>query len=360
MEKNKKKIVISGWYGPGNIGDEAILQALINELKNKYKNADITVLSFNPKYNKRIHKIKAVYQIPSSIKRWLWSIFTLNFFKTFKIIRECDIFIMGGGGFLSDWPNKNVPKQWLKQFKIVKFLDKNKKTYIYKMGVGPFIYENNKKLVKNCLNKYVDEIIVREKFSYNELKKIGINKEIKIEIDPVAVMDSKKFLKNNYVEYKTIGVIYTKYFNNDELKWKKLLNLFEYQIDIILKNGFNVKLLFFQSGIEKQLADCFKNKFGNKIEIIFLNNFVDAFNEIQRCQGIISFRLHGNIISYNLKKPFLPIIYHYKTAGFLELINFDKEVIEVGDGINWKNFSDKNIWLKNTKIFLERLSKDNF
>lgn len=355
MEKNKTKIVISGWYGPGNIGDEAILQALIEEFKNKYKYVDITVLSFNPKYNKKIHQINTVYQIPSSIKRWIWSIITLNFFKTFKALKKCDVFIMGGGGFLSDWPNKDVPKQWLKQFKIIKFLGKKKKTYIYKMGVGPFVKKYNEKLVKKYVDNYVDEIIVREKYSYKELKRIGINKNINIEIDPVATMDSEKYITKDVTDDKIIGIIYTKYFNDDKEKWEKLFHLYKKQISIILKKGFKVRLLFFQPSFEMDLAERFKKIFSDKVEMLFLKDFKEAFNELQKCKGIISFRLHGNIMAYNLNKPFLPIIYHYKTAGFLDLINYDKEVIEVGDGFNWKNFSDEKEWINETVSFLESL-----
>ena len=35
----KKKILISGWYGFGNVGDEAILQALIDDFEKKFEGA---------------------------------------------------------------------------------------------------------------------------------------------------------------------------------------------------------------------------------------------------------------------------------------------------------------------------------
>ena len=42
------KIVISGYYGFDNLGDEAILKAIITSLKKVDSTIDITVLSNNP------------------------------------------------------------------------------------------------------------------------------------------------------------------------------------------------------------------------------------------------------------------------------------------------------------------------
>jgi polysaccharide pyruvyl transferase WcaK-like protein len=40
------KIVISGFYGLGNTGDEAILEAIIDNLRAALPNPDITVFAF--------------------------------------------------------------------------------------------------------------------------------------------------------------------------------------------------------------------------------------------------------------------------------------------------------------------------
>ena len=53
-----KKVVISGYYGADNFGDEAILETLVQHLKNN--NAEITVLSTNPDKTSKIHAVNSV------------------------------------------------------------------------------------------------------------------------------------------------------------------------------------------------------------------------------------------------------------------------------------------------------------
>ena len=49
-------IVISGFYGLGNTGDEAILEAIIYNLRDGLENPDITVFSLSPEKTAREHE----------------------------------------------------------------------------------------------------------------------------------------------------------------------------------------------------------------------------------------------------------------------------------------------------------------
>ena len=53
-------IVISGYYGFGNAGDEAMLCAIIDAIRDVEDDAHITVISGNPQETSRKHNIKAV------------------------------------------------------------------------------------------------------------------------------------------------------------------------------------------------------------------------------------------------------------------------------------------------------------
>ncbi len=357
-----KKIVISGWYGPGNIGDEAILQAIIDILEAQYPNCSITALSYNPKYTKKTQLIHAVRQVPSSKKGWLRSIVTLDIFKTIKAIKECDIFIMGGGGFLSDW-QPNVPRDWLKQMKIAKYF--SKETWLYGIGAGPFLTDEGRKTVKYYLENFVDKITVRDRESFNQLvNNVKISNKVNIAIDPVALMNVRKYIKTNNCKDNSISLIFTEYFNNKNFKddqsykWELLFEAFCAQVDAVIDYGKTPKLIFFQKNIEENLAKKFLMIYGEKIQIEFPADYKDAISLLDKSDAVISFRLHGNILAYALKKPFLPTIYHHKTAGFLEHINylFKDLILEVGDGVNWKDKNiDKKIWYRNTLSFLEKI-----
>lgn len=358
-----KKIVISGWYGFGNIGDEAILQAMIDIFVKEYPNCEITVLSYKPEYTKKTQKVEAVYQIPiHGIKTWVKNIILLRWIETLKVIKDCDIFVMGGGGFLSDWQSE-VPQGWLKQMKIAKFF--GKKTMIYGIGAGPFLTEKGKKETKYYIDNFVDEVTVRDKESHRQLKDVvGVNKNINIKIDPVALMDVSQYKLDCKFD-NSIALIYTEYFNSKyftqdhQKKWPLLFEAFCKQIDAVIDNNMIPKLVFFQKDIEFDLANKFLEIYSDKILIEYPNNYQEAILILSNSKAIISFRLHGNILAYALKKPFLPIIYHHKTDGFLEHIDYPYRdlILEVGDGQNWKDeIIVPSDWYKKTIIFLSDIN----
>lgn len=358
-----KKIVISGWYGPGNIGDEAILQAMIDTFEEQFPNCEITALSFNPTYTKNTQKINAVRQVPSSIKGWIRSIITLNIFKTMKVIKDCDLFIMGGGGFLSDW-QPEVPHDWLKQMKIAKFF--GKETWLYGIGAGPFLSEKGKATTKYYIDNYVDRIVVRDSESYRQLKEVvGVSLPVEIEIDPVAKMNVDKYLNKNSID--DISIIVADHFNNtywdNDKRYKHDLLIKSYleMIKTIQDFGLLCKVVFFEKHTEQKLHKYIKEEFRDTIKYEFPDDYKDAISVLSQSKAVISFRLHGNILAYALKKPFLPIIYHHKTDGFLKLLdNYPKFVLECGEGENWQDIDPNPIlWSKITKEFLTQFKNEH-
>ncbi len=55
------KIVLSGYYGFSNAGDEAMLYSIIRSLQITFQNPEITVISGNPKATKEEFEVKTYF-----------------------------------------------------------------------------------------------------------------------------------------------------------------------------------------------------------------------------------------------------------------------------------------------------------
>jgi len=85
------KVVLSGFYGFGNMGDEAILQSIIDNLRLRWPDIEITVFSFSPEETGQKHSVQSLYRG--------WRRETI---KKIRALREADVLISGGGGLLQD------------------------------------------------------------------------------------------------------------------------------------------------------------------------------------------------------------------------------------------------------------------
>ena len=87
LQKNKE-ILISGYYGFKNSGDDALLQAIINDLKQYKESPNIVVLSANPAETMEYYKVKSINR--------------LNVLKIAKHMKKADMLISGGGTLIQD------------------------------------------------------------------------------------------------------------------------------------------------------------------------------------------------------------------------------------------------------------------
>nr|WP_316046858.1 polysaccharide pyruvyl transferase family protein [Planococcus glaciei] len=104
------RIVLSGYYGFDNVGDEAILYAIIQSLKEYYPEIGIVVLSNKPEKTARTYGVEAV-------NRW-------NVAEVAKAIKAADGLISGGGSLLQDETGRKSIPYYAGVMKIAQFLKK--------------------------------------------------------------------------------------------------------------------------------------------------------------------------------------------------------------------------------------------
>ncbi|MEA3399903.1 MAG: polysaccharide pyruvyl transferase CsaB [Armatimonadota bacterium] len=82
------RIVLSGYYGFGNAGDEAVLSAAVTELRRRLPEAELAALSADPRATEDAHGVRAAQRWPPGP---LW-----------RAIASADLMLSGGGSLLQD------------------------------------------------------------------------------------------------------------------------------------------------------------------------------------------------------------------------------------------------------------------
>lgn len=199
-ERLMQRVLVSGYYGFGNAGDEAILMAIVDSLKKLKSDIEITALSADPQKTKEYYGINAVQRT-----------------SPLAIIREiskADLVISGGGGLLQDvTSNRSIP-----YYLFILYLAKkmNKKVMFYANGVGPVLREINKSMIKRVGNM-VDLITVRDEQSRKELENLGVSKppiivtaDPAFALKPISDEEGAELLKrldiNLYSERMKVGI----------------------------------------------------------------------------------------------------------------------------------------------------------
>lgn len=167
------KILISGYYGFNNIGDEAVLRTVVENLRAGFDDIDLTILSQNPADTEEKHHVHAVPR--------------MKFGKIVRAVRNCDMLISGGGSLLQDVTSRFSILYYL--FIIFLALLFRKKVFIYSQGIGPIRSGFNRRLTSLLLRR-ADGICVRDLASAELLRSMKIPDElIRVTADPVIRLE---------------------------------------------------------------------------------------------------------------------------------------------------------------------------
>ncbi|MBN2795960.1 MAG: polysaccharide pyruvyl transferase CsaB [Clostridia bacterium] len=300
------KILISGYYGFGNIGDEAILKTMIDALNQLEHPLSLTVLSNTPEETISHFKINAVNR--SKIG------------PVVKAIRNCDVLISGGGSLLQESTGKLSIFYYLFIYFVA--MAYKKKIIVFSQGIGPVYRNISKRLIAYVFNK-VHSISVRDRQSKEELVAYGVKADkIIVTADPVMAFEQQTlkpehFILSNYNHYdpnlKTIGFA---------LKNNKSQDASKAFVEIIRKlkeTPCNIVLVPFHFKEDQALIEEIVSELQEEVIAVKNRLSVDEMlNVIQSMDVLVGVRLHALIFAAVVNTPMVGISYDPKIDAFLE------------------------------------------
>lgn len=288
--------VISGYYGFGNAGDEAILQAIIDSLQRKDRQAEITVFSAQPQLTAVEHQVKAVHRTS------LGSIMAA--------LRQADLFISGGGGLLQDSTSSRSLLYYLGLLTLAQGL--GCKTMVYANSIGPISRARNQKLTRYVLER-VDYITVRDKLSLQLLQDLGVQRpQRQLTADPVLLLDPPQVAPEERVIVVAVR------------EWPSQHDFLQ-QVAIacrqLVQDGFSILLIPFHFNRDLAVAEQLAQAIGPGVRCLNQpQSFSELLVDLAQAEVVVAMRLHALIMGAVCNRPLVGISYDPKVQGFLQSV----------------------------------------
>ena len=171
MGKDVFRVGITGSYGGLNLGDEAILQSIVAQLRKDLPDIEITVFSRDAEDTKRRHGIERAIPVR-----------TLSRAEVTPEVERLDVLILGGGGILYDADART----YLREVSIAH--EKRVPVFVYAIGAGPLTHAAAQAAVRECL-KDAAMVTVREKSAHRALEEAGLHREdVWVTADPALLL----------------------------------------------------------------------------------------------------------------------------------------------------------------------------
>ncbi len=168
--KDVYRVGITGSYGGLNLGDEAILQSMIAQLRKDLPQVEITVFSRDADDTKRRHQVERAIPVRK-----------LSRAEVLPEVERLDLLLLGGGGILYDADARTYLRE------VALAHEKRVPVMTYAIGAGPLTDPAVQTAVRDCLSE-VEVVTVREKSAHRVLEEAGVHRDIVVTADPALLL----------------------------------------------------------------------------------------------------------------------------------------------------------------------------
>jgi len=368
MNTPRKRIVISGWYGNSNLGDEAILAAVLTMIRRVLLNAEITVFSDSPE------ETSLRYQV-LSVGRRGWS----SRLRRMGALLGADLFILGGGELLYDSGSGGEAVHWLKEVILAKLMCTP--SMYFNGGVG-LVYRRISKYYIRRVCRAMELIAVRDDVSRDNLRALGIAGPIHVGADsvfalarePLAVPRPKGDQPQTWESRPTAGVnvrpwLYRleevppgsrelcREFGGSSSEFRDFIKSIARAVDA-LRNREELDITLFpisffrgsDNEYDVDLLEEIAHLLSDRDGVTVIGDectFHDMLDQVRRFAIVIGVRLHALVFAALSNTPMLAINYDPKIAAFMKQLGQEEYLMDADEvteerlsqrvGLLWEN-----------------------
>ncbi|WP_226670838.1 polysaccharide pyruvyl transferase family protein [Metabacillus litoralis] len=344
------KVIIQGYYGALNTGDDLILEAISTNIKKKYPNTLIMVAGFNRR--------------PITLKQGFYSLPRTDVYRMDKYIKEADLLIYGGGGLLNDYT-------FNKAAGVPDFFDRfthgltgmgtiptmaniyEVPSMYFALGVGPLVNPEARKFAKFMVNQ-MSVVTVRDEYSKNLLESIpGLTKEVNQTSDATYMLDdpgdeaAAAYFKKYNIESKNLILLTMRDWKDNPVNFEE--KMARYLDSILADSNYTILFLPYQFG--KGKSD--DNKIHGKVQELMSNqsrtlvyehegDYTEFLSIVKNAGLSISMRLHGSILANLFGVPSIGFNYDDKVLAHYQNLHMDQYLLDLDFDVDHaiKTFKD--------------------
>lgn len=176
------RLVVHGFFGAGNLGDEAILAATVRQFRRVAGSVEFFVVSQAPAQTEQEHPVRAVDR--------------RDLHGQAKLLASADALIFGGGGLCNDYWSGSAgdlfDDTWagLPYYLRLPLLAsiQGVPVVVFAQGVGPLADPSSRQMVRKVFDNAAD-ISVRDAASAELLSQLGVSRSVEVTFDPAVLLE---------------------------------------------------------------------------------------------------------------------------------------------------------------------------
>lgn len=306
VRRRKYNVVMSGYYGFGNAGDDAILESIHRAIRSASDDVSVTVLSNDPEQTRGQYKVEAVPRFQ------VW--------RVFRALARCDALLSGGGSLLQDATSTRSLLYYLSVIRCAQLL--HKPVMLYANGIGPVRRPANRRRVRRVVES-ASLVTLRDHASARELERMGVTRPVQVTADPVFHLEpagegrTAQLLSAAGLEGTTpFAAVSVREWREAVDFWAQLARLCDH-----LRRTYGLEILFLlmQPERDREVTVRVQGLMEEPAHVL------DASCTPRELMGIlgrsrlcVAMRLHTLIFAARMAVPALGLVYDPKVASYLE------------------------------------------
>lgn len=346
------RILVLGYFGRYNTGDDAMLFSIIRELGKRFPGCQLRILStsrnasFAYKWIDRSNIATHIMSVSVLLKDLYWA----------------NIVIFGGGTHFHDHRNTKRYIRNLTIYTLITTLGKllRKKIVLMGVGIGPLTTGISRMLTRRILEN-ADFVSVRDQYSMQWLKdlrgkKDESEKEIHRGFDLAAIVALESAVAKKILNCspRIIGcsllpyfAIYEKFPDLDDKLVHTIGQVLRRWLEKDSQRGVRIFIFHGPSGdddveISHKLAN-FINK-PERVEIVdYCADPRETFLKVGECDAFIAMRYHSLVFAYMTGLPMIALDYHPKCSAFSQYVGLPGNAVLSLDEVLYKGLLQKRL-----------------